>query len=138
MAGLLRPVAPSDATLAAPGLQTWTTGPFDAPLRVFGAPNWTCVISAEAPAALHAYLDIVRAEGTVSRLTEGITRIEGHIGALRLLPTAAELPRGAALRLGIAAADQGTFEEISSTAPRLTVAPDLPCTLDLPTLPGSP
>lgn len=113
--GLARPVdAPDRADTR--GVISWQSAALDAPLSVFGAPEFVCQVVLDAPeAALHGYVESVDRSGRVRLLTEGVQRISAGQVTVRIRPVAFELPPGWSLRLSIAGADAPSFERVPAT-----------------------
>lgn len=132
-AGLLQPVEFPDRR-AAPGLVSWTATPAAEPMARFGRPVFECNATPHhQEAAVHAYLEAQLPSGEVRLVTEGVTRVSqaGPI-VVQLRAVAFELPAGAALRLSVAASDEGTFERVPAEGPggfTLTGTGEHPCRL---------
>lgn len=135
--GLARPVDAPDRAQAR-GVLSWRTASFAGGLSVFGAGDLSCRVMLDAPeAAVHVYLESIDTNGVVRLLTEGTRRVVASAGlasevTVRIRPVAFELPKGWALRVSVAGADQPTFERVPATgAQRLRLSN---CHLTLPTL----
>jgi predicted acyl esterase len=129
--GLLRPVDDPDRA-AWPGLRSFVSAPTGATLRWVGEGTVACDLGVSVDAvAVHAYVEVVAADGRVRLLTEGVTRATGGPVTVRLRPVAVELPTGASLRLSFAGADADTFERVPATGPATWTFTE-PCVLQLP------
>lgn len=110
--GLARPVDAPDRSDAR-GVISWQSAALEAPLSVFGAPEFVCRVALDAPeAALHVYVESVDRSGRVRLLTEGVQRIGAGQATVRIRPVAFELPAGWSLRLSVAGADAPSFERV--------------------------
>ncbi len=130
--GLARPVdAPDRADTR--GVISWQSAALDSPLSVFGASEFVCEVTLDAPeAALHVYVESVDRSQRVRLLTEGVQRIRAGLATVRIRPVAFELPPGWRLRLSVAGADAPSFERVPATgAQRIQFAGD-GCRLVLP------
>jgi uncharacterized protein len=130
--GLARPVdAPERAD--APGVISWQSAALEAPLSVFGASEFVCQVTLDAPeAAMHVYVESVDPSQRVRLLTEGVQRIRAGRATVRIRPVAFELPSGWSLRLSIAGADSLAFERVPAVgAQRIQIAGE-GCHITLP------
>jgi putative CocE/NonD family hydrolase len=116
--GLARPVdAPNRAD--ARGVISWHTAALATPLSVFGAAQFRCPITLDAPeAALHVYVESVDPKGRVRLLSEGVQRVQAGPVSVRIRPVAFELPVGWSLRLSVAGADTPSFERVPQAGPQ--------------------
>ncbi|MEQ1569053.1 MAG: CocE/NonD family hydrolase [Myxococcota bacterium] len=131
-AGLLTAV-PAPNRDDAPGLLSFATPPFDAPVQLFGEAELRCAVEIDGEAALHVYVEAVEPSGKVRLLTEGVTRARTGVVTVRIRPVSARLEAGWALRLSVAGADADTFERVPASGPqRITLVGDS-CALELGT-----
>lgn len=109
-----RPIPLSDRSTTDATLPCWTSEPLSVPLALFGAPHLSVdLVSSSDEGALHATLSVVSPTGESRELTQGHLRLaQGNAVALPLLPVAVAIPVGHALRLTIAGADAGVFEQV--------------------------
>jgi uncharacterized protein len=85
---------------------TFTTAPLEQEMRLAGDVAATLFVSADQPSFdVAAILSVVHTDGKVINLTEGYARIDDSRSPvhLSLRATAARIPKGAALRLSVAA-----------------------------------
>jgi len=132
--GLVRPVdAPDRAKVR--GLLSWQAASLAVPLSVFGATEFVCEVTLEAPeAALHVYLESVDQHGKVRLLTEGIQRIRSGLIRMDLRSVAFEIPAGWSLRLSVAGADAPSFERVPASGPQRMQFAGSGCHIVLPTV----
>ncbi len=132
--GLVRPVDAPDRAKAR-GLLSWQAASLAVPLSVFGATEFVCEVTLEAPeAALHVYLESVDRHGKVRLLTEGIQRIRSGLIRMDLRSVAFEIPAGWSLRLSVAGADAPSFERVPASGPQRLQFAGSGCHIVLPTV----
>lgn len=130
--GLARPVDAPDRSNTR-GVISWQSAPLNAPLSVFGASEFVCQVTLDAPeAALHVYVESVDQSKRVRLLTEGVQRVSAGMVSVRIRPVAFELPKGWSLRLSIAGADAPSFERVPAVGGQRIQFAGEGCKLTLP------
>lgn len=139
--GLARSVDVHDRARAK-GLWSLVLPRESAPLSVFGAGQFTCLLQPDQPeAALHVYVEGVSPDGTVRLLTEGMQRVfrtddravPSTRVTVRIRPVAFALPASWRLRVSLASEDAPTFETVSPATRVTWTMHTRECQLVLPT-----